>query len=165
MNGKWYKKDKNDVCYYKIGNKPFSYKTGSKLNIKFNKVEEGVKLYINYGADVRNASLSPYYSSVYRRTIDNDTQIAAKNEFQIDGSDNFIVVAIPEADNFKTTFEFEYWTIGEAYPWYEAAYYTMFANQKYGDEMQIMVLICLGCCVIFCFCGICLCIKNCLDNF
>ena len=100
-----------------IGNKPFSYKTGSKLNIKFNKVEEGVKLYINYGADVRNASLSPYYSSVYRRTIDNDTQIAEKNEFQIDGSDNFIVVAIPEEGNFKTTFEFEYWTIGEAYPW------------------------------------------------
>lgn len=66
VNGKWYKKDKNDICHYKIGNKPFSYKTGSKVHVKFNKVDEGAKLYINYGADVRNASLSP-------GTIDNDT--------------------------------------------------------------------------------------------
>lgn len=157
VNGKWYKQEKNDICHYKIGNKPFSFKTGSKVNIKFNQVDEGVKLYINYGSDIRNASLSP-------GTIDNETQIAVNGEFQIDGSENFVLVAIPEKDNFKTTFEFEYWTVGEVYPWYEAAYYKMFANQKYGDELQIMVLACLGLCVLLGFCCICCCIRNCLNK-
>lgn len=89
VNGKWYKQDKNDICHYKIGNKPFSFKTGSKVNIKFNEIGEGAKLYINYGADVRNASKSP-------GTVDNSSQINTGGEFQIDGSDNFILVAIPE---------------------------------------------------------------------
>ena len=63
----------------------------------------------------------------------------------------------------NTKFSFEYWTEGETYPWYYAYYYSVFADQKYGDELQLMVLICLGFCFLLYFCCFinCICQKCC----
>ena len=56
-------------------------------------------------------------------------------EFTIPEGEKFIVIVIPKYAREDTSFGFEYWTEGESYPWYYAAYFSLFANQKYGDEL------------------------------
>ena len=83
-------------------------------------------IYLNYGKDVRNSSGIP-------EGISNNETVIVDTTYTIDGFSNFVAVMIPKHskgkyDKEKTNFEFQYWTEGEFYPWYEAIYYSMFAN-------------------------------------
>jgi len=123
--------------------------------LKFKSVQKGVSVYVNGGSDFTNSS----------------TMLEAKNstvkidvEYKLKASEYFIIVAVPDKNNYETKYEFEYWTDAEKYPWYELTYYEWFKKHHYGPTVEIMVIACLGLIMLLCLVAICCCIKNCLNR-
>ena len=74
------------MCYYQVGNPTLYYLSG-KVYIKFTKIEEGVKIYLNAGSDVRNMTKS---FVAYNGTV------KVGEQYEIDQSINYVVTAIPD---------------------------------------------------------------------
>ena len=52
----WYKKPRYDACYYQISHKNFKYMPGSAMLLRFTKFGKGVKIYLNGGTGIDNAT-------------------------------------------------------------------------------------------------------------
>ena len=100
-------------------NPTLTYNPGAKVFLKFTEKEEGVDLYINAGSDVNNASIT---------LVNNNNWVEVDRLFEIDQSVQYIIVAVPKYNNYNTSFTFEYYTDGVAFPWYELFYNTWFVK-------------------------------------
>ena len=103
-----YKFKSVDSCYYQVMNPTFYYTSG-KLYIKFTQIESGVEVHLTAGADVRNNSVS---------VVPNNQTVEVGELYAIDQTLNYLVYAVPKYNNYNTSFTFEYYTDGVAYPWY-----------------------------------------------
>ena len=83
------------------------YKAGSgKTYLKFTKIESGIGLYIMAGSDFTNSS---------QTLVTNNGSVTLDMTYEIDISVNYVIVAVPELNNWNTSFSFEYYTDGEKY--------------------------------------------------
>jgi hypothetical protein len=93
---------------------PTYYYSSGKVYLTFTQAESGVKLYLNAGGNVTNSTIA---MEDYNRTVE------LNKKYEVDQSINYIVTAIPELNNYNTSFSFEYSTDGVEYEWYELYYY------------------------------------------
>lgn len=106
-----------------MGNPTYYYSTGN-VYVKFKKVQSGVDVFISGGMDYDNATVT---------VQDGDAKVQLNKEYKIDQSINFIITAVPEYNNYHTTYEFEYWTDGVEYPLWERFYLTSFVKNPNGE--------------------------------
>lgn len=52
----WFKKTRYDACYYQISLENFKFKPGSTMLMRFTKFGSGVKIYLNGGTGIDNAT-------------------------------------------------------------------------------------------------------------
>ena len=114
-----------DVCYYNLKNSPYIFKNGNVF-LKFTKIEKGVQVYVNSGSGVRNMTKSVSGSS--RR---NETATVNKL-YQLPMSESFIITTIPSEKSYNTSFEFEYYSDGEAHPPIVRLYNALFVVPENG---------------------------------
>ena len=69
-----YKVPSYDVCYYKVQNPLYTFKSANVM-VKFTKIEEGVDVYITAGSDVRNMT---------NALISNNATVKVGQNFTID---------------------------------------------------------------------------------
>jgi len=140
-----------DSCFYQVQNPTYYYSSGN-VYLKFPEIEDGVKVYLNAGADVRNSSVA---------LVDNNSSVQAGQEFMIDQSLNYIITTVPQYNSYNTSFTFEYYTDGAEYPWYELYYYQFFTKNPNGEKMLYIAYACAGMFVcLFCCCFGC-CVHRC----
>ena len=66
--------------------------------------------------------------------------------------ESFIITAIPNENSYNTTFEFEYYSDGEAHPAIVRFYNAMFVVPENGPTMLIVAIVILSLIMIACCC-------------
>lgn len=151
--GKEWKLPAYDVCYYELRNSPHIFKNGNTF-LKFTNIEKGVSVYVNSGSDVRNMSTSVSGTSKKNDTVKVDTQ------YQVPMGETFIITAIPTENSYNTTFEFEYYSDGEALPGLIRFYNALFVVPENGQTFLIAAIVLIGLLLICIICGCVMCIKK-----
>jgi hypothetical protein len=142
-----------DTCYYRVMNEPYTYKSG-KLFLKVSRMN-GVKIYVNGGSDIRNAS---------EVVVKNNASAVLEEWYEIDQSSNFNIVVVPIKGE-TTDWKFYYYTRGVKQPFWEKFYQENFAGEDnevklYGAATLIVLVVLLFmCCICICFV---MCVKGCV---
>ena len=141
-----YKTPKVDTCWFKVMTADVTERyTSHKLNVKFTRID-GMNIFLNKGADIKSSGAS---------IIETDGKAVKDKTYTLDQetADNILVTVYPDALNYDTAFEFEYWVEGEEVPITEQ----FITGLKDGEWEKWAIVIGAG--VLIIFSVICCCMK------
>ena len=98
ITSKW-KQQQYDACWWRITVPTQMYKDGL-LTVKFNRIEEGVHLFMNVGTDIFNMTKP--------MEMDVNTPVKALKSYEVSVDDSLIIMGLPLENRFDTNFEIEY---------------------------------------------------------